>query len=132
MHPCLLIAPYASDKLFQGGFFDMILKLQVWKLWNQDNVAASIDPRISSPIYRAEVVKCLHIGLLCVQQLPKDRPSVSAVLSMLSSEIIELPEPKKSAFTINSSHSDTGTSSSQQSKSSSSINNVSLTMVDGR
>ncbi|KAK4439264.1 G-type lectin S-receptor-like serine/threonine-protein kinase [Sesamum alatum] len=106
----------------------------IWKLWNEDNVARMIDLRISGASYRAEVVRCIHIGLLCVQELPKDRPSVSAVLSMLSSETIELPEPKQSAFSIKSSHySDTGTSSSQQTqKSSCSLNNVTLSMVDGR
>ncbi|KAI3466616.1 hypothetical protein Pfo_023279 [Paulownia fortunei] len=105
----------------------------VWKLWNEDNVDASIDPRISSPSYRVELVRCIHIGLLCVQELPKDRPSVWSVLSMLSSEIVELPQPKQPAFVIKLSHSYTGTSSSQQSqKSSCSLNNVTLSMVDGR
>lgn len=91
-----------------------------------------IDPRISSSSYQEEVMRCIHIGLLCVQELPKDRPYISAVLSMLSSEIIELPEPKQSAFSIKSSRPDTGTSSSQQSKSTASLNNVSLSMVDGQ
>lgn len=77
-------------------------------------------------------MRCIHLGLLCVQELPKDRPSVSAVLSMLSSETVELPEPQQSAFSIKSSRSDTGASSSQQGKSSASLNNVTLTMVDGR
>ncbi|KAH6801747.1 S-locus lectin protein kinase family protein [Perilla frutescens var. frutescens] len=106
----------------------------VWNLWNEDNVAASVDTRISSSCYREEVMRCMHIGLLCVQELPKDRPSVSAVLSMLSSEIIELPEPKKPAFAIKSNRSDTSTSSSSQlsQKGSSSVNNVTLTVVAGR
>ncbi|KAH6773769.1 S-locus lectin protein kinase family protein [Perilla frutescens var. frutescens] len=104
----------------------------VWTAWNEDNAATLIDPRVSSSSNQAEVTRCMHIGLLCVQELPKDRPSVSAVLSMLSSETIELPEPKQSAFSIKSSRSDTGASSSQQSKSSASMNNITLTMVDGR
>ncbi|KAG6416532.1 hypothetical protein SASPL_123964 [Salvia splendens] len=65
-------------------------------------------------------------------ELPKDRPSVSTVLSMLSSEVIELPEPKQSAFSTKSSRPDTGSSYSQQSKSSGSLNHVTLSMVDGR
>ncbi|GFQ07267.1 g-type lectin s-receptor-like serine/threonine-protein kinase at1g11300 [Phtheirospermum japonicum] len=105
----------------------------VWKLWNEDNVGVVIDQRISSPSYRAEVVRCIHIGLLCVQELPEDRPCISFVLSMLRSEIIELPKPKQPAFVFNSSDSGAGTSSSQQSqKSSSSLNSVTLTVVDGR
>ncbi|KAK6145652.1 hypothetical protein DH2020_022472 [Rehmannia glutinosa] len=108
----------------------------VWKLWNEDNIGASIDVRISSPSHRTEVVRCIHIGLLCVQELPKDRPSISAVLSMLNSEIAELPEPKQIAFALNSSrcnNNNAGASSSQPSqKSSGSLNNVTLSVVDGR
>ncbi|KAL8467907.1 hypothetical protein ACS0TY_031232 [Phlomoides rotata] len=107
----------------------------VWKLWEEGNVVTSIDPKISSPSNEAEVVRCINIGLLCVQELPQDRPSVSAVLSMLSSEIIKLPEPKQPAFTTKSSRCDAGmagTSYSQQSKSSCSLNNVTLTVVEGR
>ncbi|KAL1560146.1 non-specific serine/threonine protein kinase [Salvia divinorum] len=103
---------------------------QVWNFWNEDNISALIDTRISSLSYHAEVIRCIHIGLLCVQQFARDRPSVSAVLSMLSSEISQLPQPKIPAFAIKSIHSDAGTSSSQLS--SSSINNVTVTVVDGR
>lgn len=109
---------------------DVILEFQVWKLWTEDNVAASIDPRLLNSGYGAEIIRCIHIGLLCVQELPRDRPSVSAVLSMLSSEIADLPNPKQSAFTMRPTHSDVGTSSSQ--KSSYSLNNVTITMIDGR
>ncbi|KAL6546692.1 hypothetical protein OROMI_022413 [Orobanche minor] len=105
----------------------------VWKLWNEDKVADLIDQRIYSPSCQAEVVRCMLIGLLCVQEIPKDRPSVSAVLSMLISGTMELPQPKQPAFSVKSSRADTGTSSSHQSqKSSCSTNNVTMTMVDGR
>ncbi|KAL2248563.1 UNVERIFIED_CONTAM: G-type lectin S-receptor-like serine/threonine-protein kinase [Sesamum indicum] len=105
----------------------------VWKLWNEDNIEATIDVRIWSRSHRAEVVRCIHIGLLCVQELPKDRPSISAVVGMLSSDIVELPRPKQSAFAFTSSRTDTSHSSSQQSqKSSCSLNNVTLSVVNGR
>ncbi|KAH6781435.1 hypothetical protein C2S51_006728 [Perilla frutescens var. frutescens] len=99
-----------------------------------------IDARISSPSYREEVKRCIHIGLLCVQEFPKDRPSVSAVLSMLTGSEIILMEPKKPAFSMKSSRCDNNNNigkncSSQLSQkgSSSSVNNVTLTtMVYGR
>ncbi|CAA3025148.1 Serine threonine kinase [Olea europaea subsp. europaea] len=94
-----------------------------WKRWNEDDGVALIDARILSPSYRAEIMRCIHIGLLCVQKLPKDRPNISVVLSMLSSEIVELPEPKQTAFTG---------SSQQRQKRSISLNNVTLTEVDAR
>ncbi|KAL8467844.1 hypothetical protein ACS0TY_031184 [Phlomoides rotata] len=108
-----------------------VLPFEVWNFWKEDKVDALIDPRISSLSYRAEVMRCIHIGLLCVQELPKDRPSVSVVLSMLSRDIENLPEPKQSAYSLNSNSSQKGTSTSSQSqKSSSSMNYVSLTTVD--
>lgn len=36
--------------------------------------------------------------LLCVQELAKDRPSISIVVSMLCSEIAHLPPPKPPAY----------------------------------
>ncbi|KAH6792842.1 hypothetical protein C2S52_003319 [Perilla frutescens var. hirtella] len=107
----------------------------VWNLWYEDNIASLIDRRLSSMSCRGEVMRCIHIGLLCVQLHPRDRPSISAVLSMLSSEIVQLPNPKIPAFAIQSSQTEAeaGTSSSQQSQmSSSSINYVTVTTVDGR
>ncbi|KAL8467893.1 hypothetical protein ACS0TY_031221 [Phlomoides rotata] len=112
----------------QDGYSNLME--HVWKLWTADNIVASIDPRISSSEYQEEVIRCIQIGLLCVQELADDRPSISAVLLMLSSEIADLPNPKRSAYTMRSGNSDAGASSSQ--KSSCSMNNVTITMVDGR
>lgn len=53
-----------------------------------------IDPEISGPPYEKEIMICLHIGLLCVQEFAKDRPDVSTVISMLNGEVSDLPCPK--------------------------------------
>lgn len=48
-----------------------------------------------------EVLKCIHIGLLCVQEDPADRPTMSAVIFMLASDgTIRLPQPSQPAFSI--------------------------------
>ncbi|KAH6806583.1 G-type lectin S-receptor-like Serine/Threonine-kinase [Perilla frutescens var. frutescens] len=110
----------------------------VWKLWNEGRVEDLIDTRISGGRHEAEaeaeVLRCMHIGLLCVQELPTDRPSISDVMSMVSSEIsVRLPKPKQPAFVIKSSFYDAGTSSSQQSgEPNASVNDASLTIVEGR
>ncbi|KAH9608917.1 hypothetical protein KSS87_002772, partial [Heliosperma pusillum] len=70
----------------------------VWKLWNEDNVASIIDPVISDPNIRQEVLRCIHVGLLCVQEYADDRPSTSTVLSMIVNDISHLPCPKQSGF----------------------------------
>lgn len=46
-----------------------------------------------------EVFRVIQIGLLCVQQYPEDRPSMSYVVLMLSSKVA-LPHPKKPGFFV--------------------------------
>ncbi|KAM4110796.1 hypothetical protein ACJW30_05G019200 [Castanea mollissima] len=69
-----------------------------WKLWNNDNIMALVDPTIWDPCFQMDISKCIHVGLLCVQELARDRPNVSTVISMLKSEILDMPTPKQPAF----------------------------------
>ncbi|KAF3944327.1 hypothetical protein CMV_029193 [Castanea mollissima] len=69
-----------------------------WKLWKDDNIMALVDPAIWDPCFQMDILKCIHVGLLCVQELARDRPNVSTVISMLKSEILDLPTPKQPAF----------------------------------
>ena len=50
--------------------------------------------------WTSEIVRCVHIGLLCVQENPNDRPTISTVVVLLGSELIALPEPKHPAFSV--------------------------------
>jgi len=45
----------------------------------------------------SEVIRCIHVGLLCVQQRPEDRPDMSAVVLMLNGDKL-LPQPKVPGF----------------------------------
>ncbi|XVE51224.1 hypothetical protein DITRI_Ditri02bG0022700 [Diplodiscus trichospermus] len=70
-----------------------------WKLWSENNILALIDPVMNlDPSFHREVSRCIHVGLLCVQNFAKDRPTMSTVASMLSSEIENLPTPKQPPF----------------------------------
>ena len=95
-------------------------------MWNADNIIALIDPMIYEPGFEMEMLRCIHVGLLCVQEFAKDRPIVSVVISMLKSEIVDLPHPKQPAFTERKIVLDTDSSQSC------SVNNVTVTMVQGR
>ncbi|TYH86373.1 hypothetical protein ES332_D01G037800v1 [Gossypium tomentosum] len=72
-----------------------------------------------------EIWRCIHVGLLCVQEYTKDRPTISTVISMLNSEISDLNTPKQPAFTqaplMSHNVEDRG-----------SLNDVTLTNLDGR
>ncbi|KAJ6978908.1 G-type lectin S-receptor-like serine/threonine-protein kinase [Populus alba x Populus x berolinensis] len=101
-----------------------------WKSWNEGNIGAIVDPVISNPSFEVEVFRCIHIGLLCVQELARDRPTISTVISMLNSEIVDLPAPKQSAFAERLGYFDK--ESSEQNKQRCSINNVSITALEAR
>lgn len=56
-----------------------------------------IDPSIDPDSYADEITKCIKVGLLCVQENPKARPTMSSVVLMLSNKtdasFCELQEP---------------------------------------
>ena len=58
-----------------------------------------IDASIQESCNPHEVLRSIHVGLLCVQQSPDNRPTMSSVVMMLGSEIA-LPRPKEPGFFI--------------------------------
>ena len=73
-----------------------------------------------------QFVKCVNIGLLCVQHNPSDRPTMSNVIKMLDSETTNLSTPKQLAFFITRDQSIS--TSSNRPKSNNDITNS----LDGR
>ncbi|XP_021293790.1 cysteine-rich receptor-like protein kinase 10 isoform X2 [Herrania umbratica] len=71
-----------------------------WKLWSKGQGMELMDQLLVQSCVAAEVLKCIHIGLLCVQEDPADRPSMSSVVVMLGSETITLPRPAEPAFSV--------------------------------
>ena len=48
----------------------------------------------------SDIVRCIHIGLLCVQENVASRPTMASVVIMLTSNSLSLPLPSKPAFYI--------------------------------
>lgn len=82
---------------------------QAWKLWSEGNGLDFADGSMgNSGLERErEIVRCIQIGLLCVQEFPEDRPTIQTALSMLTREIGELPSPKQPIFSQKSCDSTT-------------------------
>lgn len=74
----------------------------------------------------SEVLRCIHVALLCVQQKPEDRPNMASAVLMLGSDG-SLPQPKQPGFFTNRNVPDVSTSLSLRS-----LNEVSITMLQGR
>ncbi|KAK8312328.1 hypothetical protein V6Z12_D01G034400 [Gossypium hirsutum] len=114
---------------FYNNKDDLSLLGYAWKLWREGNIWGLVDNVIlESKSYsnnEKEIWRCIHVGLLCVQEYTKDRPTISTVISMLNSEISDLNTPKQPAFTqaplMSHDVEDRG-----------SLNGVTLTNLDGR
>lgn len=45
-----------------------------------------------------EVVRCIHIAILCVQTDPELRPNLLTIIGMLNSDSIALPVPQSPVY----------------------------------
>lgn len=117
------------------GFYSANKELNLlghsWKLWNEGNALELIDSSIVNSYSPAEVFRCIQVGLLCVQERAEDRPTMSSVVLMLSSETATIAQPKNPGFCLGSNPVETDSSSSKQDESCT-VNQVTVTMVDGR
>ncbi|XP_020205908.1 G-type lectin S-receptor-like serine/threonine-protein kinase At4g27290 [Cajanus cajan] len=68
-----------------------------WRHWSEERPLELIDAHLRERCIPFEVLRCIHVGLLCVQQKPEDRPDMSSVISMLNGEKL-LPQPKAPGF----------------------------------
>ncbi|WVZ59666.1 hypothetical protein U9M48_009776 [Paspalum notatum var. saurae] len=97
----VLVLEIVSGKKNRGFYqaeLDLNLLRYAWRLWKDGESLEFIDQSIADTSNAAEVLKCIQIGLLCVQEQPKRRPTMSAVTMMLTCENPTLPEPCEPAF----------------------------------
>ncbi|KAI9082785.1 hypothetical protein K1719_035242 [Acacia pycnantha] len=71
-----------------------------WHLWNEERAMELVDTSIcDSSLKNQQVSRCIHIGMLCVQDSAAHRPTMSSVVLMLESEATNLPLPKRPLLT---------------------------------
>ncbi|GLT83428.1 hypothetical protein SLE2022_017180 [Rubroshorea leprosula] len=100
-----------------------------WMSWIEGRPMVLIENVLSGLTTPSEVLRCIHIGLLCVQQRPEDRPDMLSVLLMLRGESA-LPEPKQPGFFTGRNLPVVVSSGCRRRFSS--INEVSITQLDAR
>ncbi|KAI3516197.1 hypothetical protein L1887_15108 [Cichorium endivia] len=74
-----------------------------WQHFQQATLEEIFDPNLlmhvyPNPIFKKDAVKVVHVGLLCTQEAPSLRPSMSVVLKMLAKDDEPLPLPTKPPF----------------------------------
>ncbi|XP_065633880.1 cysteine-rich receptor-like protein kinase 10 [Quercus suber] len=87
-----------------SGFYHLeraqSLPSYVWRLWNEGKGVELIDQTIVDTCPISEALRLIHIALLCIQEDPNDRPTMSRVLLMLASKSINLPQPLAPPFSV--------------------------------
>ncbi|XVE51220.1 hypothetical protein DITRI_Ditri02bG0022400 [Diplodiscus trichospermus] len=71
-----------------------------WHLWNEDKAMDLVDSSIRDSCSPNEVLKCIHIGMMCVQDSAMHRPTTATVVSRLESETLTLPMPRQPTYTF--------------------------------
>ncbi|KAH9617612.1 hypothetical protein KSS87_023203, partial [Heliosperma pusillum] len=127
---------------FQIGENPENLLTFAWKNWIEGKAWNLVDPTLTGAS-STELLRCIHIGLLCVQHNLADRPTMSSVGLMLSSDSVSLQVPSQPAFFTRSnvpinapshtpSHENTSDQSTNRSPVTYSINEVTITQVHPR
>ncbi|KAJ0908332.1 putative protein kinase RLK-Pelle-DLSV family [Helianthus annuus] len=68
-----------------------------WRLYNEGKSLELMSSSLGASCVESQVLRSIHIGLLCVQHHAEDRPTMLSVVLMLGNENA-LPPPKQPAF----------------------------------
>ncbi|KAI7741942.1 hypothetical protein M8C21_024019, partial [Ambrosia artemisiifolia] len=86
-----------------SGQGDLEFKNEAWESWNNGTGSDMIDPTLkTAPGSLRNIIRSIHIGLLCVQENLNHRPTMATVVLMLNSLSISLPVPSEPAFFMKS------------------------------
>ncbi|CAN4122493.1 unnamed protein product [Withania somnifera] len=98
----------------------------VWKLYKEGTPLELIDVHLTDSCYFTELLRLIHIALLCVQHSPEHRPNMPEVVVMLDNDAI-LPEAMEPGFFTEIKFPDSEYSTSMYS-----INKMTVTQLDPR
>ncbi|KMT04006.1 hypothetical protein BVRB_8g187110 [Beta vulgaris subsp. vulgaris] len=118
-----------ENKLGEGGFGGVF---KAWKRWRDGMPLEFVDESIKDSCPINEVMRCMHLGLLCVQESIDDRPTMATAVLMLDSHSITLPMPQQPGFFIKSYVKGIGSDQSTSKSMPLSINDISVTEVEAR
>jgi hypothetical protein len=101
---------------------------QAWNCWADGKARDFVDAAVTGSYSLDEVSKCIHVGLLCVQDSSSSRPLMSSVVSMLDSEAMPRTTPKQPMYFAQINHKTEEAREDLEN----SVNGLSLTAIEGR
>ena len=125
---CLNFSHFKQKQITEFPVTHLIPLVQAWSLWTDGKSMDLVDSSLAKSCSRTEALRCIQIGLLCVQDNPNYRPLMSSVVTMLENETTPLSVPKQPVY-----FSYAGTQGTRGENTSSSVNNMTLsTVLEGR
>ncbi|KAF5184767.1 Cysteine-rich receptor-like protein kinase [Thalictrum thalictroides] len=104
-----------------------------WKNWKEGTHSKFIDPTLlDGSSSMGDILKCIHIGLLCVQEQVVDRPTMASIVNMLSGMSYTLKLPSEPAFFNIAPPTHQVGDRSTTTETESSMNEISITTLSGR
>ncbi|KAG6514809.1 hypothetical protein ZIOFF_025182 [Zingiber officinale] len=87
---------------YQGSEYPIELVTHVvWCHWIQGSALQVVDQYLVEQCQAQQILRCIHIALLCVQDDPIQRPTMANVVLMLNNHFVDLPSPLAPAFLNN-------------------------------
>ncbi|GJR98014.1 putative receptor-like protein kinase, partial [Tanacetum coccineum] len=98
-----MVAGQRNHGFENGETFQNLLSF-AWKRWENGTPSDMIDPTLKTGSAGSlrNIIRSIHIGLLCVQENVTDRPTMGSIVLMLNSLSILLPQPSQPAFLVHS------------------------------
>ncbi|XP_048606981.1 cysteine-rich receptor-like protein kinase 38 [Brassica napus] len=122
-----MITGQSNNNYFEA----MGLPAYAWKCWVAGEAASIIDPVLSRTPTN-EILRFIHIGLLCVQENVGKRPTMSLVIQWLGSDTIVIPLPTTAAFTTTELHKIDAMDQAKGEAGTLSLNKLSITELSPR
>ncbi|GFZ06533.1 S-locus lectin protein kinase family protein [Actinidia rufa] len=119
---------FSSAQMVGEGGFGPVYK--AWLLWKAGKALELMDSCLEDSYVESQVIRCIQVGLLCVQQLPQDRPDMPSVVFMLGNEGVTLPQPKQPGFFIERNPIDSDASTNKEGHRTG--NALTITAMEGR
>ncbi|XP_047939641.1 receptor-like serine/threonine-protein kinase SD1-8 isoform X1 [Salvia hispanica] len=98
-----------------------------WKLYREGRALELVDSAAGEEYVAGEVLRCIQVGLLCVQEQAEDRPNMSNVVLMLSRDFVSMQQPTHPGYCLGRRPTET-----RMDEESCTVNQVTVTMLDGR
>ncbi|XP_024004617.1 putative cysteine-rich receptor-like protein kinase 20 isoform X2 [Eutrema salsugineum] len=89
-----IISGLKNSSLYEMDGSDGNLVTYTWRLWINGSPLELVDPSFQDNYQTNEITRCIHIALLCVQEDAEDRPTMSAIVQMLTTSSIALAAPR--------------------------------------